>query len=399
MTLIRRFSLCASVFMGLLPAGASADTLSMELIQSIPEQTETLTVPGMKHTTPTWVGMVDQAKTSIDLSQMYLSNTPDRTGPLELVIQALERAALRGVKIRLILSKQMSGNDPVSLERFQKMKGAEVRILDLGAINGGIQHAKYWVIDGDVSFVGSQNFDWRALNQIHELGVLVRHEETARRLRLVFNYDWELAITGKAPDVNGSPILEPLASDVDLFVSPIGLVPAGMRATLPNLLELLKSAKSTIQIQLLDYSPVAYANGFWAELDNALRDAAARNVKVELLVSHWNTEKPAIHHLKSLSLIPGITVKVSTVPEHTGGFIPYARVIHCKFTVVDGKTALIGTTNWSRGYFYGSRNVDFVVSRPEVVSQAQAVFTRGWTAAFAVPVDVARDYPKPRKGE
>ena len=44
-------------------------------------------------------------------------------------------------------------------------------MIDIGTVAGGVQHAKFFIVDGEEVFLGSQNFDWRALKHIHELGV------------------------------------------------------------------------------------------------------------------------------------------------------------------------------------------------------------------------------------
>jgi HKD family nuclease len=150
----------------------------------------------------------------------------------------------------------------------------------------------------------------------------------------------------------------------------------------------------------MDYNPQSGTH-FFPDIDNDLRAAAIRGVKVELLVSHWNTEKPEIHHLKSLSLVPGIEVRISTVPQASQGHIPYGRVTHSKYMIVDGQTLWLGTSNWSQGYFLASRNLELIFRGElgtELTPQADAVFERVWSAPFTAPVEVLRDYPPPRKG-
>ena len=68
-----------------------------------------------------------------------------------------------------------------------------------------------------------------------------------------------------------------------------------------------------VRVQVMDYAPLSYAPGrrpFYAVIDNAVRSAVARGVKVKLMVSNWNTEEPAIDHLKSLAMLPGIEIRI-----------------------------------------------------------------------------------------
>ena len=64
-----------------------------------------------------------------------------------------------------------------------------------------------------------------------------------------------------------------------------------------------------------------FAGDFSLEAAEAVCDAAVRGVKVKLLVSHWNTEAPAIAYLKSLAILPNVEIRVVTLPRAAAGFI------------------------------------------------------------------------------
>jgi phosphatidylserine/phosphatidylglycerophosphate/cardiolipin synthase-like enzyme len=248
--------------------------------------------------------------------------------------------------------------------------------------------------------VGSQNFDWRALTHIHETGVRVRDRRIAAELGRVFELDWELARTGKkvgAPSEAARPAAPTAAAEIERVASAQVINPPGVRSALEALLELLAGARRSIRVQLLDYSSLSRREAQWTEIDDALRAAAARGVRVDLLVSHWNTERPAIDSLKALGRVPGVDVRIATIPTHSTGFIPYARVAHSKYMVVDDEILWIGTSNWSRGYFYASRNVELIIRRPAVARKARAIFETLFSSRFSERVDPAKDYPLPRK--
>ncbi|MHB1617512.1 MAG: phospholipase D-like domain-containing protein [Metallibacterium sp.] len=102
-------------------------------------------------------------------------------------------------------------------------------------------HTKDFIVDDRIVFVGSQNRDWRALTQIHEIGAVVRN-------------------TAPGADFRG-----------------------GVR----------------------------------------LR-------KVRIIVANWSLREPMQVYLQSLALMPDIEVKYSALRETPQGFIPYARIEHCK---------------------------------------------------------------------
>ena len=82
---------------------------------------------------------------------------------------------------------------------------------------------------------------------------------------------------------------------------------------------------------------------------------------MQLLVSHWNTGAKNLPALRQLHKEANIEVTIATIPEWSGGFIPFARVIHAKYMVVDSLHSWIGTSNWGPGYFHPSRNLGLSV--------------------------------------
>ncbi len=390
----RIFGSLLAVLLGVSSEAALANTPKVTVVQSVPVETA-LAQAELPHALDVWLSMIGRAKRSIDVAQMYLSSHPGEG--IEKVIVALRQAGARGVEIRFLLSKNMIDEDPVALAAVREIPGVRVEVLDLKPHTGGILHAKYWIVDSSEVFVGSQNFDWRSLDQIHETGLLIEDEFLALKLKRIFDHDWEIATTGVRPSY--APFLYEPVGDVELFASPAALNPEGIEATLPKLLDSIRNAKHRLRIQLLEYSTTSHSSeGPWLEIDSALRAAAARGVKVQLLVSHWNTAKKSIDSLKSLSMVPNFEVRICTIPEGTRGFIPYARVIHTKQMVVDDRALWIGTSNWSRGYFYGTRNVEILVSRPDLARIGSRIFQTVWDQPYSEPIDPSRAYAEPRKG-
>ena len=188
---------------------------------------------------------------------------------------------------------------------------------------------------------------------------------------------------------------------VQLLASPAAYNPAGVADSEAVLPSLLAEAKNEIRVQLLEYAPLAYGpdntRPYYGVIDNALRAAAARGVTVKLTVSNWNLEQPALAWLKSLALVPRVQIRVVTLPQASGGPIPYARVIHSKIMAIDGKLAWVGTSNWAGGYFDKSRNLEVVLRNEKMAQRLAALHEQTWSSPYAQLLDVARDYPKPNK--
>lgn len=361
-----------------------------QLVQSIPAETD-LADPSLPFARDVWVDMLRGARSSVDAAEFYVTSRPGSA--LEPVLAELEQAGARGVKVRFLLSSKMLEQDPASVARLRHIPGAEVRSFDLTGVSKGILHAKYFVVDGREAFLGSQNFDWRALEHIHELGVRTRDDRIVPRLGELFAIDWRFAGEHQLPDLLAMPRLE-VRPPVELVASPPFLTPKAIRPSIDALVELLGQAKTSIRVQLLTYSPVAGPEQFWPVLDNALRAAAVRGVRVRLLVSDWVLGGRALPHLKSLVLIPNLEVKVVSIPEAKEGHIPYARTIHSKYLVVDGAQLALGTSNWEESYFMESRNIELLFRESPLAAQAAQIFDRLWNSPYAFALDPVKAYEK-----
>jgi phosphatidylserine/phosphatidylglycerophosphate/cardiolipin synthase-like enzyme len=370
-----------------LDAQAPATT---QLVQSIPAETD-LADPALAFAKDAWVAMIRGAKVSVDAAEFYVTN---RSGSaLEPVLAELEKAGARGVKVRFLLSAKMLDQDVASVDRLRRIPGAEVRSFDLAGVSRGILHAKYFVVDGREAALGSQNFDWRALEHIHELGVRTTDPGIVVRLAELFAIDWTFAGSGKLPELPGRPALT-LRPEVELVASPPFLTPKDIRPAIDALVELVGQAKESIRVQLLTYSPVAGQDRYWPVLDNALRAAAVRGVKVRLLVSDWVLGGRALPHLKALALIPNLEVRVVAIPEAKEGHIPYARTVHSKYLVVDRRHLVLGTSNWEESYFTDSRNIELVFRDSPLAADATRIHDRLWSSRYAFPLDPVKTYEK-----
>ena len=360
------------------------------LVQSVPVETD-LADPALPFAKDEWVAMIRGAKGNVDAGEFYVTNRPGSA--LEPVLVELEKAGARGVKVRFLLSAKMLDQDPASAARIRRIPGAEVRSFDLSGVSRGILHAKYFVVDGREAFLGSQNFDWRALEHIHELGVRTSDPRIVGRLADLFAIDWAFAGSGKLPEL---PAQRPLTGrpEVELVASPPFLTPRDIRPAMDALVELIGQAKQSVRVQLLTYSPVAGQDRFWPVLDDALRAAAVRGVKVRLMVSDWVLGGRALPHLKSLTLIPNLEVKVVSIPAAKEGHIPYARTIHSKYLVVDGMHLALGTSNWEESYFMDSRNIELIFRDSPLAAQAVRIHDRLWNSPFAFALDPMKAYEK-----
>lgn len=406
---MRRILLSVLVPALLAATGAARAEFSIpgfELVQTSPAET-VLRNPDLRDPVTVWSEMFDNAKKEIVIGQFYAVTKPGSA--FEKVVERLAAAGQRGVKIRFLIDQKGVGlSEPATLERLKAIPNLELRILDFSKLTGnGIIHAKYLVVDGKEAFIGSQNFDWRAFEHIHETGLRITDEKIVGEVLAVFNQDWRaqglLAKGGKVPEVNKKVVAADYRQDAYLLASPNKYNTRGIGDSESGLPALLADAKTEVRVQLLDYAPVSYGpNGtrpYYAVIDNAVRAAANRGVKVKLMVSNWNLEQPAQAYLKSLAVLPNVEIRVVTLPMSSSGFIPFARVIHSKTMVIDNQVAWVGTSNWAGGYMDLSRNFEVVMRNEKMAERLAATQEQIWTSPYAQPLNINKQYPKPVKGK
>jgi phosphatidylserine/phosphatidylglycerophosphate/cardiolipin synthase-like enzyme len=379
----------------------------LELVESWPEET-TLDHADLRDAKEVWPELFAAARRRVDLAEFYLDSAPGSA--LERSVLALEAAAGRGVQVRLLCDEKFYKNYPATADRLGKA-GVDVRRLDYKKVAGGVLHAKYFLVDGEQVYLGSQNFDWRSLQHIQELGLRIRVPEVVRALQATFDQDWAIAggaAKEKRASVSQAPTGFPVAVGdawVTAAISPQGALPDERLWDLPMLVSLIDHAQSTVRVQLLTYKAKGRDGEPFPDLEEALQRAAARGVRVELLLSHWSLRKGTVEGLQRLERAGAGTagkgslhVRIMKIPEAKAGYLPYARVVHAKYLVVDGARAWVGTSNWERDYFTASRNVGLVIEGGALPKRLDRFFLDGWDGAYAKPLDPEASYPAPRTG-
>ena len=374
----------------------SQDAADLMLYESWPLETS-LDNDHIANVVPVWLDAINGAQKTLDFSEYYAINEAG-TG-LDKVVLALKEAAHRGVKIRFIIDKKMNHDENGELPKLLvEEPNIEVRAIDYASIAGGVQHSKYFIVDGKTAYFGSQNFDWRSLEHISEMGARLRPEALVAPLKEIFEIDWALAqdisseITKTACHGAVEVDYKGEITRVETVASPQKQLPCDDMWDLPKMLSLIGQAKKSVSVQLLNYATLNYDKTYFTELDEALTAAAARGVQVRLLVSDWSTKPKNMSDLKRLSDVPNFTARMLEVPEHSMGFVPYSRTIHSKFMVVDDEDAWLGTSNWAGDYFYKSRNVGIIVHGKEFNADLTKSFEQYWNSPYVIQVDSSVEY-------
>lgn len=369
---------------------------TIELVESVPMETSYNS--HLRNTPEVWLEMLDSAEKTICIESFYFCDNPDSQDSLDNCITAIEKASARGVNVSTVCDSKFYKTYPEIPDLIGKLPNATSTVFNASELWGGVQHSKFMVIDRQRFFVGSQNWDWRALDHIRELGVVVKHPKLANSVASIFDFDSSNGNINTACQPGPFELQHNNTTvEVSVAASPPAGLPDGIPHDLPILIEMMDKAKSSIKIQLLSYNPSNYDKTLWTDLDSAIRNAADRGVTVQMILSNWSKVYYKLKHIKSLASVDGVTIKFTNIPQWSGGFISYARVEHPKYMTVDGNKSWVGTSNWSEGYFTDSRNVSVFVTGSSFASELETFFASGWSGPYAELVEQNIDYQPPRK--
>ena len=147
------------------------------------------------------VGAIDEAATSIDLWLASL-DIDWEVGQHSPLIQALEAAAARGVRIRLLLDAAFLAFDGQDiwaaadlLHAWRAEHAANVTVRLFHERPGVTKlHAKAAIFDGEEVLVGSMNWNPSSMLHNREHGLLLHQPEVASELARWFEVDWATSL-------------------------------------------------------------------------------------------------------------------------------------------------------------------------------------------------------------
>jgi phospholipase D3/4 len=386
------------------------------IYESIPDQLELdsnfLTADG-------WLQLINAAQSTLEIACYYMTlrDAPAADGQTQglEVFDAILAAADRGVDVRIAYSQPAEGSTTSTddVAWLSENGYATVVPVDIDALlGGGILHTKFIIADRSSFYVGSANMDWRSLQQVKELGVLLMDApELAIDLGKVFDIYWYIGSNKSIPSH------WPASWDTPMFAAQPGLFSQNAQASVGTFLtaappelttphrthddegmvDLISGATATVCLSVMDYSPlIEYATpkDYYAVLDDALRRAATPGVQatagviVRMLISHWDyTRLSRYAYLESLMAIPNIEVRIFEVPHLDPApadptLYDHTRVNHAKYLVSD-KMAFVSTSNFIGDYFVDTCGVGFVTNDERLREHVQTIFDRDWNSQYS----------------
>ncbi|MDP8214143.1 MAG: phospholipase D-like domain-containing protein [Candidatus Euphemobacter frigidus] len=326
----------------------SASGLQPPLLAQIPAVLSPVIKPVVNRDyLPTILGMINDAKKSIDFIQLEFHYDPT----VKKIQDALKAAVKRGVVVRGILEDDIYFN-PKSNEFLNRFGIKSVLDTPKKAT-----HNKMFIVDGEKVLLGSTNLSGNSIDNNNETNIYAED----RRLGSFFESYFNKLLKNSYAE----PEMEPLGLP--------GLWTVTNRQHFEALMSLLTGAKKRIRVMMYGmkyYTGKRYADSKTNRLINALIAARKRGVDVKVMLDRSDYNK--------------ILNKINTATRkhlEAGGvevrYDPEKITTHAKLVIADGH-AMVGSANWGYLAMDVRNECSLITSEPAAVSFFEDYFTKLW---------------------
>lgn len=276
---------------------------------------------------------IGKARHTLDVA-LYLLSDRD-------VLAALQAAASRGVRVRVLLEEHPYGTGPGNGRTADALKRSGVQVA-WGPPTFRFNHEKYAIRDAQAALVGTANWAYSAFTYNREYLVEDSDPADIRRLAEIFEDDW-----------NRQPFA---ARDVRLVVSPIN--------ARSDFLALIGGARRRIDLESEELQDPG--------IEDALVAAARRGVAVRVIL-------PLPAGGRDSNAVGERRVSAGGVKVHR---LRDPR-IHAKDIVIDQQEGFVGSENISTSSLDANREVGLLIADPRAIQVLEGSFDRDWNASHA----------------
>ncbi|MBD3189983.1 MAG: hypothetical protein GF308_05045 [Candidatus Heimdallarchaeota archaeon] len=309
---------------------------------------------------------LSKAQTSFYLEVYTLSSQP--------LVNALISAKNRGVEVIVLLSHdRVSGyEDAYTEEAAFRLYNAGIDVLWTNGTTFVYTHAKFWVVDHQLTFVYSGNWAPSSIPQSpearknREMGIIFNDTDVATYYENVFFDDFFISepynpVTGGTGDLQANETggtyehpFDPITITEYVEVTPV----FSNDNSYELLSQLIQSANTSIDVEL------QYIKDDCDLLDDLI-DAADRGVSVRVLIPEPDQ---ANENVTQTLFSHGIAVRYFKGLGHN----------HNKFICVDGKLVSISSINWSQNSLYNNREAGAIVKNTNIADYFTSIFDFDW---------------------
>ena len=279
------------------------------------------------------LNLINGATKSIDLTMYELEDLN--------VEQALVAAQHHGVNVRVLLNHGYYGSPSSANQAAYNYFLANQVPVHWTPSYFALTHQKTLVVDGKTASIMTFNFTPKYYPTGRDFAVNDTDAKDVAAIEAAFDSDWNAHKT-TAP-----------AGD-DLVWSP---------GSEPEMLSLIDSAKYSLQIYNEEMADT--------NVEKALENAARRGVNVQVVMTDSSSWQTAFEQLTAAG------VKVHTYARSASTYI------HAKMIIADGKTAFVGSENFSPTSLDKNRELGIVLNDPNIIASLGQTFASDYQSSTA----------------
>lgn len=151
-----------------------------------------------------------------------------------------------------------------------------------------------------------------------------------------------------------------------LFADSMYFMPYQANDAINHLIKELKSAKSEVKIAVYSFTN--------REISRAIRDSAKKGVKYKIIFdykSNIDDERSAIGYLAKLN-----NIEVCTLKGRISNNKKYNGIMHNKLAIIDNKTIIFGSANWSKSAFEINYEMLLISQNKDYIKDASVYFNK-----------------------
>jgi cardiolipin synthase len=257
------------------------------------------------------------------------------------LLDAVIAAHRRGVKVRVMLNPARRSGETENEESRKTLAAAGVEVRDSNPAFD-LTHQKSMVVDNEVGFVESLNWELRDLTETRDYAIVTEHGHEVAEMVRCFDADWEHKEFAPHPE------------------STLIWCPNNGRQRIARFID---EARHSLWVQNERYQDTVI-------IERLVR-AARRGVKVRILAKRPHSLKPdkLIEGVGGLRILQDVGVKVHTLKH---------LKLHAKMLLADGRRAIVGSINLAPGSFDARRELAIESDDRHAVKRLEQTASGDW---------------------
>lgn len=266
--------------------------------------------------------------------KMFLFSHPE-------LLRAVIEAKQRGVHVRIMLNPSRRSGKSENQATRMRLKAAGLEVIDSNP-DFEVTHEKSMVVDDQVAYIKSFNWDVKNLTQTRDYAVVTTHAPEVAEVIRCFDADWER---------------KPFTVDDEALL--IWCTANGR----DRIARFIDSAQHTLFAQNERYQD--------SVIIERLVRAKMRGVKVHVMASppHKLKKEKLTEGVGGLRIMDDVGIKVHKLTH---------MKLHGKMLLADHSRAIVGSINLAPGSFDSRRELAIEVHSPEVVERLRDIAHHDW---------------------